>query len=462
LKQHASKILSTTEMGVVLATLEHFGTQSEACRSAVRERDEAVIALLEGIRRDVDSIPGDEEAARQLAALPPHTEVLRREVICRIREVQVAVAERVREHSEERERQEKTLQVQNLASLAQQLTVAAAPEKVDMIPALIERFTRFDYAEHAQTVAAAWLDIVPAARGHACHDRCVERFIDAIRLLIEEGHPESKAAAEQLVQATADTGWNASELSILAAEGEPSVLYEVVRGRLGHPAFETFVQAVAPRILERLTLASGEALRLIAEISSRDRRHQSRILAKAIPLLIEAGKYGMALVLWSWLYDCDESLAMSIEPDVPLLYFVVADAQTSEHSQELVPLLNDVSNSEYVYRRYRQSMGFCLTLATAACWYGAQLDAPHWSACAKTFLSPIHEVFPHTCQLLGSILERPAKLAVVAKAPQSSPIMDLTEPYATELARAAHQITIECAHTWLRDKLARIYETEIN
>jgi hypothetical protein len=40
--------------------------------------------------------------------------------------------------------------------------------------------------------------------------------------------------------------------------------------------------------------------------------------------------------------------------------------------------------------------------------------------------------------------------------------MDLTEPYATELARAAHQITIECAHTWLRDKLARIYETEIN
>jgi hypothetical protein len=119
-------------------------------------------------------------------------------------------------------------------------------------------------------------------------------------------------------------------------------------------------------------------------------------------------------------------------------------------------------NSEYVYRRYRESFGFCLALATAACWYAAQLDAPHWSACAKAFLSPIHEIFPHTCQLLGSILERSAKLAVVAKAPQTSAITDLTEPYATELARATHQITIECAHTWLRHKLARIYETQIN
>jgi hypothetical protein len=239
-------------------------------------------------------------------------------------------------------------------------------------------------------------------------------------------------------------------------------MYEVVRGRLGHPAFETFVQAVAPRILERVTLAPEEALRLIAEISSRDRRQQLRILAKAIPLLIQIGKYGMALVLWSSLYDCDEALAVSIEPNLPLLYFVVADAQTAEHSQELVPLLNDVFNSEYVYRRYRQSMGFCLTLATAACWYAAQLDAPHWSACAETFLSPIHEVFPHTCQLLGSFLEQPAKLAVVAKTRQTSTVRDLTEPYATELARAAHQIMIERANTWLRDKLARIYAIQIN
>ncbi|MBI4331982.1 MAG: hypothetical protein HY673_11940 [Chloroflexi bacterium] len=462
LKQHASEILSATEMGVILVTLEHFGTRSEAYRSAVRERNEAVIVLLEGIRRDVESIPGDEEVARQLAALPPHTEVLRREDIRRVHEVQVAVAERVREHLEERERQEKTRQVQSLASLAQQLAVAVVPEKLDMIPALIEQFSRFDSIEHAQTVAAAWLDIVPATRGHACHDRCVERFIDAIRLLIEEGLPESKAAAEQLVQATADAGWNASELSILAAEGEPGVLYGVVRGGLGHPAFETFVHAVAPRILERVTLAPGEALRLIAEISSRDRRQQSRILAKAIPLLIEAGKYGMALVLWSWLYDCDEALAVSIQPDAPLLYFIVADAQTAKRSQELVSLLNDVFNSEYVYRRYRQSLGFCLVLSTATCWYAAQLDAPHWIACAKTFLSPIHEVFPHTCQLLGSLLERPAKLAGIAKAPQTSAVKDLTEPYATELARAAHQITIECINTWLRDKLARIYETRIN
>lgn len=170
----------------------------------------------------------------------------------------------------------------------------------------------------------------------------------------------------------------------------------------------------------------------------------------------------MALVLWSSLYDCDEALAVSIQPDMPLLYFIVADAQTAERSQELVPLLNDVFNSEYVYRRYRQSMGFCLVLATATCWYAAQLDAPHWIACAKTFLSPIHEVFPHTCQLLGSLLDRPAKLTSVAKAPQTSAVKDLTEPYATELARAAHQITIECANTWLRDKLARIYETRIN
>ena len=93
-------------------------------------------------------------------------------------------------------------------------------------------------------------------------------------------------------------------------------------------------------------------------------------------------------------------------------------------------------------------------MATAACWYGAQLDAPQWSACAKAFLSPIHEVFPYTCQLLGSLLERPAKLAVVAKTRQTNAVRDLTEPYATELARAVHQITIECSSMWLRDKLA--------
>ena len=116
-------------------------------------------------------------------------------------------------------RQEKIRQVESLAALVQQLTDIATPEQLDMVSALIEQFARFDYTENAQTVAAAWLDIVPAMRGHACHDRCVERFIDAIRLLIEAGQPESKAAAEQLVQATADTGWNASELSILAAEG---------------------------------------------------------------------------------------------------------------------------------------------------------------------------------------------------------------------------------------------------
>jgi hypothetical protein len=445
LEQHASKILNTTRMDVVLVTLEHFGTQSDACRSSVRERDEAVSALLEGIRHDVESIPGDEETARQLAALPSHTEVFRREDIRRVREVQVAVVERVRKHSEERERQEKMRQVQSLAALAQQLTDVATSEKLDMVPALIEQFSVFDSTEHAQTVAAAWLHIVPATREHAYHDRCVERFIDAIRLLIEEGHPESEVAAKQLVQATADAGWNTSELSILAVEGEPSILY-----------------AVVPRILERVTLAPGEALRLIAEISSRDRRQQSRILGKAIPLLIEAGKYGMALVLWSSLYDCDEALAVSIEPDVPLLYFVVAEAQAAEHSQELVPLLSDVFNSEYVYRRYRQSSGFCLAVATAACWYGAQLDAPQWSACAKAFLSPIHEVFPHTCQLLGSLLERSAKLAVVAKAPQTNAVRDLTEPYAAELARATHQITIECVNMWLRDKLARSYEAQIN
>jgi hypothetical protein len=203
-------------------------------------------------------------------------------------------------------------------------------------------------------------------------------------------------------------------------------------------------------------------LQLIAEISSRNRRQQARILAKAIPLLIKVGKYGMALVLWSSLYDCDEALAVSIEPDVPLLYFVVADAQIAEHSQELVPLLNDVFNSEYVYRRYRQSLGFCLTLTTAACWYAAQLDVPHWSACAKTFLSPIHEVFPHTCQLLGSFLERPAKPTVVAKPCSARAGRDLPEPYATELARAAHQIMIESANIWLRDKLTRIYDIQIN
>ena len=445
LKQHASEILSATDMGVVLVTLERCGSQSETYRSAVRERDEAVVALLEGIRLDVESIPGDEETAMQIAALPPATEVLRREDIRRIHEMQAAIAEHVRKHSEERERQEKIRQVQNLAALAQQLTDAATSEKLDMVALLVEQFSRFDSTEHAQTVAAAWLHIVPATRDHAYHDRCVERFIDAIRLLIEEGHLDSKVAAKQLVQATADAGWNNSELSILAAEGEPSILYAVVREGLGHPASETFVQAVAPRILERVTLAPGEALRLIAEISSRDRRQQSRILGKAIPLLIEAGKYGMVLVLWSSLYDCDEALAVSIEPDVPLLYFVVADAQAAEHSQELVPLLNDVFNSEYVYRRYRQSSGFCLAVATAACWYGAQLDAPQWSACAKAFLSPIHEVFPYTCQLLGSLLERPAKLAVVAKTRQTNAVRDLTEPYATELAQAVHQITIECS-----------------
>lgn len=168
LKQHASEILSATGMNVVLTTLEHVGTRSETCRSAVRERDEAVIALLEGIRNDVESIPGDEEAARQFASLPPHTEVLRREDIRRVHEVQAAVAERVREHLEERERQEKTRQVQSLASLAQQMAVAAAPEKLDMIPALIEQFSGFDSTEHAQAVATAWLDIVPATRGHAC------------------------------------------------------------------------------------------------------------------------------------------------------------------------------------------------------------------------------------------------------------------------------------------------------
>jgi hypothetical protein len=127
-----------------------------------------------------------------------------------------------------------------------------------------------------------------------------------------------------------------------------------------------------------------------------------------------------------------------------------------------VPLLDDVFNSEYVYRRYRQSSGFCLAVATAACWYGAQLDASQWTACAKTFLSPIHEVFPHTCQMLGSLVELPARLAVVAKAPQTNAVRDLTEPYATELARARHQITIERANRWLRDKIARIYETQIN
>ena len=110
--------------------------------------------------------------------------------------------------------------------------------------------------------------------------------------------------------------------------------------------------------------------------------------------------------------------------------------QAAEYSQELVPPLSDLFNSEYVYRRYRQSSGFCLAVATAACWYGAQLDAPQWSACAKAFLSPIHEVFPYTCQLLGSLLERPARLAVVTKAPRTNAVRDLTEPYATELARA--------------------------
>ena len=462
LTQHASEILSATDMGIVLITLHHCGSRSEAYRSAVRERDEAVVALLEGIRRDVESIPGDEETARQIAALPPATEVLRREDIRRIHEMQAAITEHVRKHSEERERQEKIHQVQSLAALAQQLTDAATSEKLDMVPLLVEQFSTFDSTEHAQTIAAAWLQIVPATRDHVYHDRCVKRFIDAIHLLIEGSYPESEVAAKQLVQATVDSGWNNSELSILAAEGEPSILYAVVRERLGHPASETFIQAVAPLILERMTLAPEEALRLLAEISSRDRQEQSRILGKAIPLLIEAGKYGMALVLWSSLYDYDEALAASIEPNVPLLYFVVADAQAAEHSQELVPLLNDVFNSEYVYRRYLQSSGFCFTVATAACWYGAQLDAPQWSACAKAFLSPIHEVFPYTCQLLGSLLERPAKLAVVAKAPQINGVKDLTEPYATELARAAHQITIERANTWLRDKLARIYKTQIS
>jgi hypothetical protein len=462
LKQQASEILSATDMGVVLATLEHCGSRSEAYRSAVRERDEVVIALLEEIRRDVESIPGNEEVASQLAALPPPTEVLRREDIRRIHELQAAIAERARKHSEERERQEKIRQVQSLTALAQQLTDVATSEKLDVVPLLIEQFATFDSTEHAQTVAAAWLHIVPATRDYVYHDRCVERFIDAIRLLIEESHPEAEVAAKRLVQATADAGWNNSELSILAAEGEPSIMYAAVRERLGYPASETFVQAVAPRILERVMLAPEEALRLIAEVSSRDWRQQSKILGKAIPLLIEAGKYGMALVLWSSLYDCDEALAVSIEPDMPLLYFVVADAQTAEHSQALVPFLNDVFNSEYVYRRYRQSSGFCLAMATAASWYGAQLDAPQWSVCAKAFLSPIHEVFPHTCQLLGSLLERPAELAVVAKASQTNAVRDLTEPYATELARAAHQITIKYVSMWLRDKLARSYEARIN
>jgi hypothetical protein len=462
LRQKASEILSATRIGVLLAILERCGSQSEAYRSAVSERDEAVVALLEGIRRDVDTIPGDEEIARQIAVLPPPTEVLRREDIRRIYKVRATIAEQVRKHTEERERQEKLRQVESLVALAQHLTDTATPEQLDMVSALIEQFARFDYTENAQTVAAAWLDIVPAMRGHACHDRGVERFIDAIRLLIEAGHPELTAAAERLIKATAETGWNASELSILAAEGVPSVLYEVVRGRLGHPAFETFVQAVAPRILEQVPLAPGEALQLIAEISSRDRRQQSRILAKAIPLLITVGKYGMALVLWSSLYDCDEASAVSIEPDVPLLYFVVADAQIAEHAQELVPLLDDVFTSEYVYRRYGQSMGFCLTLATAACWYAAQLDMPHWSACTKTFLSPIHEVFPHTCQLLGSFLERPANPAVGAKPCSTMAVRDLPEPYATELARAAQQIMIERANIWLRDTLTRIYEMQIN
>ena len=137
--------------------------------------------------------------------------------------------------------------MQSLAALAQQLTDAANSEKLDMVPLLVEQFSRFDSTEHAQTVAAAWLQIVPAMSDHAYHDRCVERFIDAIRLLIEEGHLESKVAAKQLVQATPDAGWNNSELSILAAEGEPGILYAVVREMLGHPASETFVQAVAPR-----------------------------------------------------------------------------------------------------------------------------------------------------------------------------------------------------------------------
>jgi IS1 family transposase len=64
--------------------------------------------------------------------------------------------------------------------------------------------------------------------------------------------------------------------------------------------------------------------------------------------------------------------------------------------------------------------------------------------------------------MLGSLVELPARLAVVAKAPQTNAVRDLTEPYATELARATHQITIERANRWLRDKLARIYETQIN
>src|SRR5712691_73616 len=58
---------------------------------------------------------------------------------------------------------------------------------------------------------------------------------------------------------TINTGWE-----------QPGILAIVS----GPPAFETFVQAVAPRILERVTLAPEEALRLIAAISSRDRRQQ--------------------------------------------------------------------------------------------------------------------------------------------------------------------------------------------
>ena len=128
-------------MDAVLVVLEHCGSRSDAYRSAAHERDEAVAALLEGIRHDVESIPGDEETARQFATLPSPTEVLRREDIRQIHEVQAAIAEHVRKRSEERERQEKMRQVQSLAALAQQLTEVATPEKLDMVSPLVEQFS---------------------------------------------------------------------------------------------------------------------------------------------------------------------------------------------------------------------------------------------------------------------------------------------------------------------------------
>ncbi len=458
IKQQKLSISNATGTAEILHTLNRFGSRSEAFALACRERDEAVQALVDEVKGGISSLPEDSWTAEQLSLLPEPNQPVRIEEIRWLRTLRSAVNDRIQQQREEAERREKICLLQDLTAFAKQLGQGRLEKQVERTNSLVERFDGFDLVEHAHIAAAAWTKIVPAMRNHDVHKRCVQCFIDALRLLSAEN--QDGAAIENVLEETIDAGWNAREFSDLAAEIDPGRLFRVVRQNEGNPDFKIFIQTVGPHLLRNLALPPKDALRLIAELSTDDWRQHPQLLAKSVKLLLETETYGMALVVWSALFQQDEALAVSVEPDAPLLYFVIADRHAMARSQDMIPLLNDVFNDKYIHQRYRQSFGFGLALATAACWYAAQLDAPHWCASAKTFLSPLHEVYPQICQLLTSCLECPSKLSQIAKAAHFVDGNEVAEPYATELSRATHQIKVECASAWLREKLARICQTQ--